>query len=371
MRLVPVDRLVPGVPLARDVRVGAPGTAPLLRAGAAVTPSLRDALARRGVSAVWIDDGLGGDVEPLEPLPAEMRDSAQRAVISTLETARTRLGRGQGLSAQDVTELSGIADAIAGHLVGAPEAVYALNEMSSADQYTHEHSVRVCTLGVLLASRHWRVHGWTDFRGNARHDGIERLLSQLGLGLLVHDIGKLAVPREILDKPGVLTAEEWEQLREHPAVGREMLEAAQVSFVSLGVIEGHHERWDGAGYPHGLAGQAIQDFACVAAIADVYDAICSARPYKAAQPPHAGVRAIVEGAGTAFHPGMVETFARLVMPFPIGHEVTLPDGDDAVVVAVDPARPYAPTVRRRRDGRVVEEVADLSAHRPPPVAAGA
>jgi HD-GYP domain-containing protein (c-di-GMP phosphodiesterase class II) len=244
--------------------------------------------------------------------------------------------------------------------VGAPEAVFALNEMSSADQYTHEHSVRVCTLGVLLASRHWRQHGWTDFRGRARFDNIDRLLSQLGFGLLVHDIGKLAIAPEIRDKPGALTLEEWQEMRRHPTLGREMLEGAQMPFVALGVVEGHHERWDGGGYPRGLAGQKIQDFACLAAIADVYDAVCSARPYKPARPPHEGVRVILEGAGTAFHPGMVETFARLVMPFPVGHEVLLPDGGDAVVVDVDPERPWAPTVRRRDGSRVVEETVDLA-----------
>jgi HD-GYP domain-containing protein (c-di-GMP phosphodiesterase class II) len=374
MRLMPVQQLHDDAILARDVRPGAPGTVPLLRAGAQLTAPRRESLHRRGIGAVWIDDGPMSDgVQPVDPLPAGMRDHAQEAVISTLATARKRMQLGRRLSDDDVSELAKVADAIASHLVHAPAAVYALNEMSTSDQYTHEHSVRVCTLGVLLASRHWRRHGWTDYRGRPRFDGIERLLSQLGFGLLTHDIGKLGIDRDILDKPGPLTDEERVEMERHPTLGREMLAGTEVSMVSLGVIEGHHERWDGAGYPKGLDGSRIQDFAAVSAIADTYDAVCSVRPYKAAQPPHVGVRIVREGAGTQFHPAMVQTFCELVMPYPVGHLVALPDGREAVVTAVDPARPYQPTVRTRGDGGIVELEVDLSedSAKPPPAALAA
>jgi HD-GYP domain-containing protein (c-di-GMP phosphodiesterase class II) len=361
MRLVPVQQLHDDAVLAREVRAGAPGTVPLLRVGAQLTAPRRESLRRRGITAVWIDDGpLSDGVAPVDPLPAGMRDHAQATVISTLATARKRLDVGRRLSDDDVSDLAKVADSIAAHLIDAPAAVYALNEMSTSDQYTHEHSVRVCTLGVLLASRHWRRHGWTDYRGKPRFDGIERLLSQLGLGLLTHDIGKLAIDRAILDKPGILTDEERAEIERHPTLGREMLAGTEVSMVSLGVIEGHHERWDGAGYPKGLDGARIQDFAAIAAIADTYDAVCSVRTYKPAQPPHVGVRIVREGAGTQFNPAMVQTFCELVMPFPVGHQVLLPDGREAVVVAVDPTRPYQPLVRTRGAGGIVEVEADLS-----------
>jgi HD-GYP domain-containing protein (c-di-GMP phosphodiesterase class II) len=213
---------------------------------------------------------------------------------------------------------------------------------------------------VLLASHHWRRHGWTDGRGRARFDGIERLLSQLGFGLLVHDIGKLGIDRAILDKPGLLTEEERIEIERHPTIGRTMLAGTEASMVSLGVIASHHERWDGLGYPSGLAGERIQDFACIAAIADTYDAVCSVRPYKAAQPPHVGVRVVREGAGTQFNSAMVETFCELVMPYPVGHAVVLPDGRDGVVVDVDRARPYVPVVRVGDGAGVVEVSVDLS-----------
>jgi HD-GYP domain-containing protein (c-di-GMP phosphodiesterase class II) len=304
-------------------------------------------------------------VLPADPLPAAVRDHAQATVISTLTTARKRLEIGRRLGDDDVVELSKVADAIASHLVDAPAAVYALNEMSTSDQYTHEHSVRVCTLGVLLASRHWRRHGWPDSRGRPRFDGIDKLLSQLGFGLLTHDIGKLAIDKAVLDKPGLLTDEERAEMERHPTLGREMLAGTEVSMVSLGVIEGHHERWDGAGYPKGLDGARIQDFAAIAAIADTYDAVCSVRPYKAAQPPHVGVRVVRQGAGAQFNPAMVQTFCELVMPYPVGHPVQLPDGREAVVVAVDPRRPYQPTVRARSGGAFVEFEADLASEAEP------
>jgi HD-GYP domain-containing protein (c-di-GMP phosphodiesterase class II) len=370
VRLVPVQQLHDGAVLAREVRAGAPGAVPLLRVGAELTAQRREGLQRRGVGAVWIDDGAMSDgVMPVDPLPAGMRDHAQATVISTLAKARKRMDLGRRLSDDDVSELASVADSIAAHLIDAPAAVYALNEMSTSDQYTHEHSVRVCTLGVLLASRHWRRHGWSDYRGKPRYDGIERLLCQLGFGLLTHDIGKLAIDRSILDKPGALTDEERAEMERHPTLGREMLAGTEVSMISLGVIEGHHERWDGGGYPKGLDAGRIQDFAAIAAIADTYDAVCSLRPYKAAQPPHVGVRIVREGAGTQFNPAMVQTFCELVMPYPVGHQVRLADGRVGVVVEVDPQRPYQPIVRTRGLGSVVEFEADLSHEAAPEPAA--
>ena len=149
-------------------------------------------------------------------------------------------------------------------------------------------------------------------------------------------------------------------MERHPTLGRQMLAGTEVSMVSLGVIEGHHERWDGTGYPKGLDASTIQDFAAIAAVADTYDAVCSVRPYKAAQAPHVGVRVVRQGAGTQFNPAMVQTFCEVVMPYPVGHQVILRDGREAVVVAVDPERPYHPTVRVRDGAGVAEFDADLS-----------
>ena len=134
-------------------------------------------------------------------------------------------------------------------------------------------------------------------------------------------------------------------MQTHPDAGVALLDSATISPLVRSVVRDHHERYDGSGYPRGIAGERIGEFPRLAALADVYDAITSQRPYAAAAPPHVGVRIIAEGEGSAFDPAMVGVFRRVVMPYPVGTEVQLPDGRIGVVAAADADRPHAPIVR--------------------------
>ena len=105
------------------------------------------------------------------------------------------------------------------------------------------------------------------------------------------------------------------------------------------VVREHHERWDGNGYPQGLCGDRINELARIAAVADVYDAVTSERPYKPAAAPYVGVGIVVDGAGTAFDPAIVEIFEAIVPPFPVGSEIRMPDGSIGVVARLEEKRP--------------------------------
>jgi HD-GYP domain-containing protein (c-di-GMP phosphodiesterase class II) len=137
-----------------------------------------------------------------------------------------------------------------------------------------------------------------------------------------------------------------------------------ISFLVKAVVRHHHERWDGRGYPDGLAGEKIHQFARIASVADVYDAVTSERSYKSAAPPHIGTSVIERGIGSAFDPEVAAVFAKVVVPFPPGYEVSLADGRRAVVVDVDLEAPYQPHVRVRNDDGTIEEIqrADLAGH---------
>ncbi len=361
MRLVTISRVAEGMELARDVISGRPNELPMLRSGVRLTANLAQRLATSGVHAVWIEDELGEMIEPVEPLSPEVRAQTQKAAIEALDSARDALRRGQPIPDDVVAKVAATAAAIARAIVDCPEAAHALDDLAAADTYTYRHSLRVTTLGLLIAHRVLREDGWVDWAGRRRYDEIEERLTTLGTGLLIHDIGKLAIPHEILNKPHTLTPEEYELVKTHPEAGVEMLPSDRMSSLVLAVVRSHHERWDGLGYPHGKAGDRIHLFARIAAPADVYDAITSDRPYKKAAPPHVGVRAVVEGAGTQFDPKIVEHFQRVVMPYAVGHEITLPDGQIGVVAAVDPERPYFPTIRvRQESGTIDEAVIDMT-----------
>ena len=140
-----------------------------------------------------------------------------------------------------------------------------------------------------------------------------------------------------------------------------MLDGDAWSPVIRAIVREHHERWNGTGYPQGLAGRSIHQLARLAAVADVYDAVTSQRPYQPARPAHVSYDIIVQGAGTDFDPEVVAVFRRLVHRFPVGSEITLADGSRGVVAAVDGDDPDRPTVRLPSGERRVDLAAERAA----------
>jgi HD-GYP domain-containing protein (c-di-GMP phosphodiesterase class II) len=356
MRLVALDRLQVGDRLARDVLVG-PSPIPLLRAGVRLSPRYVDGLREAGVRGVYVDDELSAGIEPHSPLTEKTRREATRALSKAFETVGD--GRAQQpLAESTIAPLQEIAARIVGDILACGDAAVALDDLSTLDAYTLQHSIDVTALGVLLGERHARRHGWTDWKGRRRYDRLEERLILLGTGLLLHDIGKLAIPPDVLQKSGELTEDEWELVREHPTIGYRMLsQSKSLSEVSKSIVRSHHERWDGGGYPSGLVGEKIAPLARLAAIADVFDAITAERAYKRAAPVHVGVETVVEGAGRLFDPELVVTFAETVAPYPPGLAVELSDGRRGIVADVPTDRISRPVVRIVEDGRPAGELA--------------
>ena len=350
MRLIPARKIRDGVELARDIVTGPPGTAPLLRAGVRLSARYAELLPKSGIVSVWIEDDLGEAIDVAEPLTPETRAKVHRVTGDAITAAGTALRSGSGMPPAVVESLSDVAFAMVEDLLDVPDAALALDDLSAFDDYTHRHSVQVTVLGLLVARRLWSTEGWTDYRGRRRKDRLEDRMRKLGLGLLVHDVGKLAVPPEILNKPGRLTDPEMDVMKTHAAAGVDLLRPADLSPLALSVIRDHHERIDGSGYPDGLIGQQVHEFPRIAAVADVYDAVTSERVYKPAAPPNIGVKVIRSGTGTGFCPNVVRAFRAVVMPYPVGHEIKLPDGRTAVVARVDTSEPDVPTVRVKDAG---------------------
>jgi putative nucleotidyltransferase with HDIG domain len=178
------------------------------------------------------------------------------------------------------------------------EAVGAVVTAADArDQETTGHSFRVALYAVTLAKA-------LGFQGNE--------LKTIEWGALLHDVGKMVVPDHILRKVGPLTDDEWLIMRQHPGWGYDML--AEVRFLqaaSLDIIYSHHERWDGLGYPRGLAGEEIPIGARIFAVVDTYDAITSDRPYRRARSHQQAVEELDQVAGAQLDPHVVAAFRRL------------------------------------------------------------
>lgn len=355
MRLIPTARVQEGAQLGRDVMVGRADGVPLLRAGVALTARYRELLLRAGVCAIYVEDAISTGIEVEPAIDDHTRTLATRAVAAAFKIARDALDRGRSFAPLAVRSLEEIVMRIVGQIQGAGGVALALADLASADGYTFQHSIDVTAVGLMVGNRYFRDYGWLDYRGVRHFNGLEERLATLGLGLMMHDIGKLAVPLGILNKPGRLTPQEWAVMKTHPRAGVDLLDDVQWSPLVKSVVLRHHERWDGSGYPSGKATTEIHQMARIAAVADVYDAITSERMYASARPAADGVRTIIEGAGTLFDPEVVEAFRRVVAPFPAGTPVELSDRRKGIVVRVPADALERPTVRVvAADGRAEE-----------------
>jgi ribonuclease P protein subunit RPR2 len=170
------------------------------------------------------------------------------------------------------------------------------NAVEARDAYTGKHAERVAAYGIEIA----RALGFP------MPDAPE-----IEFGFLLHDIGKVAIPDAILFKPGPLTEKERVLMEQHPVIGGEIVSAVEFLGEAATVVRSHHERWDGRGYPDGLAGERIPLAARVFAVADVLDALTTDRPYRPASPLSHARRMIVAEAGKQFDPRVIEAFRSI------------------------------------------------------------
>ena len=209
-----------------------------------------------------------------------------------------------------------------------PDALVWLTHLKKKHEYTVTHSLRVSILALAFG----------------RHLDYPRdKLELLGLGALLHDIGKLKVPNEILDKPARLTDEEFVIMRQHVPLGVELLRATpDVPQAAVEVARCHHERFNGVGYINGLKGEEIGEFGLIGAIVDSYDAITSDRAYHGGLSPADALKILYDEKNTAFHAGFVEQFIQCVGIYPIGSIVELSDHSIGVVTTVNRGRRLKP-----------------------------
>ncbi len=256
MRLISLARAEDGTALGRDVLIGRPDGVPLLRAGVKLTPRYRELLGKAGISAIYVEDELseGIVVEPI--IDDQTRAVATRAVATPTTPRATRMSTRQAPDARGRRRSSRTSSSGSWSRSSASGGVaLALADLSSADGYTFQHSIDVTAAGPagrppLLQ----QTTAGSTSAASVHYDQIEERLSTLGLGLLLHDIGKLAIPLGILNKPGKLTPEEWTIMKSHPRAGVDMLDGSHWSPLVKAVVLRHHERWNGTGYPDGKAG---------------------------------------------------------------------------------------------------------------------
>ena len=189
----------------------------------------------------------------------------------------------------------------------------------------------------------------------------ERELLEIGIGALLHDVGKMAVPLEILNKPGKLTKEEFEVIKTHPKVGYDMLkDLPNISLLTAHCALQHHERINGSGYPYGLKGDEIHEYAQIIGIADVFDAVTSHRSYRKPMLPHEALELLYSGVGTLYDIRYIQEFNQTIAVYPIGLTVVLSDGRVGIVVKQNKGLSTRPVVRIvKENGKSLDEPYDV------------
>ena len=174
--------------------------------------------------------------------------------------------------------------------------------IDAKDPHTRLHSERVAAIALDLAKA-------------AGLDAVDR--EKIRLGARVHDIGKIAIPDQILFKPGKLTKEEYDRIKKHTVIGEALLKGASLFREILPIVRHHHERWDGKGYPDGLPGEKTHLWARIVALADAYEAMTAGRPYRAAKSPEEALQEVLDNAAKQFDPKLVELFHELWQKDPV------------------------------------------------------
>jgi len=269
------------------------------------------ALSRSGVQTIRALTEL--EDEELEP-PRKIYQRALQVVDHVFDDVRQ--GRiPSAVEAEDVVR------GMVKQTIADPHALFALSLLKDYDNYTFTHSVNVSVISLTVG----RACGLEEDR-----------LRILGLGGLLHDLGKLRVDHGIITKPGRLTPQEFEEIKRHPRSGADIVSRmAGVAPEVIDIVIGHHLHFDRAGYPADIKGRPISPLADMAAIADAYDAMTTLRPYQRPVTPRKAIERLRQMAGTHLHPQYLTRFIESLGPWPVGSLVRLASSEIALVRGVD------------------------------------
>lgn len=257
---------------------------------------------------IYVKDDIANDF----PIVSTISDTVRKQTVAGIKDIFICTEKDQMVAREKFVQMENQVESIVDVILNNKNMLLNRVDLKEFDDYTYFHSVNVAVLSIGLAAA----------------IGFDKAdLCNLGFGALLHDIGKVFISKEILNKRGPLSNEEFAEMKKHSFLGYEYLVRESVGNISAqaGILD-HHERFSGDGYPNNSRGEKISLYGRIITIADVYDALTSDRPYREGLNPAEAVEYIMGGTGTIFDPDLVKLFITKIAPYPVGTTVKLSNG---------------------------------------------
>lgn len=312
MRYIPTLCLREGMTVGRNI-YGNNGQLLLIK-GTIIKDNHIEAVRKKGFSGIYIDDALSSDIE----IESVVSDQLRQKTVKGLKDVFISIDSNSNDKYKKIEGLKYQVENIVDEILKNNSLMVNMVDLKYFDDYTYQHSVNVAVLAIIIG---------VALKLN------KKKLYMLGLGALLHDIGKVFIDKDILNKPGKLTDEEFTIMKNHVIYGYEYLKKEFHFPVQsfMGALD-HHEKYDGTGYPNRKPGIKISLFGRIISIADVYDALTSERPYRIAMLPSEATEYLMGGAGSSFDYELIKLFVRKVAPYPLGTCVILTRGYKGIVI---------------------------------------
>ncbi|HEY5583748.1 MAG TPA: HD-GYP domain-containing protein [Ruminiclostridium sp.] len=322
MRKISVSNCEPGMILGKAIFHN--GTVILLEIGTELTLSYVDRLRDLGITEIYIEDDISKDVVIHDVVKDETRLEAIEFIKNTMNAY---------ISGEMPYSIEAIAvvNKIVNDILSSDDIIVNIIDIKTFDNYTFLHSVNVCVLSII-----------TGVKLNLCYDELK----ELGVGALLHDIGKVFIPPEILQKKAALTEFEYESIKQHSLLGYNILKSlSNISENSARVALNHHERCDGSGYPNGLHDDEIHIFSRIVAITDMFDALTSDRIYRKKINTDQAIEYLTAVAAPSLDSKVLYSFTNIISPFPVGTGVILNTGEKGLVIQQNENLPTRPVIR--------------------------
>ncbi len=327
MNKVEISELKAGMKLAKDVYL--PDGRILLLSGFVVKERYIRKLELFKVPYVYVMEGELAKIENIS------EEKVYSEAFHSIKSVMTSVREGKEL---DIKAVRDTVSCIVHKVINNETVFMQLTGIRDIDNYTFLHSVDVCIYSVITG----RKLGYSD-----------KELTELGIGAVLHDIGKCKIPNEILLKPGRLTKEEFEVMKKHSIFGYDIvINTPGLSKKIANIAYQHHEKWNGSGYPAGLSGNDIDSYARIVTAADIYDALTADRVYRKRDMPHMAAEYIVANSSVLIDPEIAKVFIKNITIYPEGAIVLMNTGEIGCVIEANTNMSLRPKVRviARKEG---------------------